>query len=121
MLPVSECVSSVQDSSVGGDGHHLPRNKFSALLQCCLCGVFQPAAAGDLHPHDGHALDVVAADDLRQLFGIVHAVQLGTAHQGDVSLDEPLVEGGVGVGGAVGGNQEPCAVKIRGVYPDRFQ
>ena len=80
-LPVSECVSSVQDSSVGGDGHHLPRNKFSALLQCCLCGVFQPAAAGDLHPHDGHALDVVAADDLRQLLGVIHAVQLRAAKE----------------------------------------
>ena len=33
-----------------------------------------------------------------------------------MSLDEPLVEGGVGVSGAVGGNQEPCAVKIWGVH-----
>ena len=81
-------------------------------------GHLNSTAAGYLHADDGDALDVVLPDDLRQLFGIVHAVQLGTAHQRDVSLDEPLVEGGVGVGGAVGGNQEPCAVKIRGVYPD---
>ena len=71
--------------------------------------MFQPAAAGDLHPHDGHALDVVAADDLRQLLGVIHAVQLRAAHQRDMPLDEPLMEGGVGVGGAVGGNQQPCA------------
>ena len=75
-LPAPLRSGLLQDPPVGGDGHHLPRNKFSALLQCCLCGVFQPAAAGDLHPHDGHALDVVAADDLRQLLGVIHAVQL---------------------------------------------
>ena len=65
---------------------------------------------------DGDALDIVLPDDLRQLFGIVHAVQLGAAHQRDVSLDEPFVEGGVGVGSTVGGNQEPRAVKIRSVH-----
>ena len=33
-----------------------------------------------------------------------------------MSLDEPLVEGGVGIGGAVGGDEQPCTVKIGGVY-----
>ena len=65
---------------------------------------------------DGDAPDVVAADDLRQLFGIVHAVQLGTAHQRDVSLDEPLVEGGVSVGGAVGGDEQPRPVEIGRIH-----
>ena len=85
--------------TVHRDGDHLPRNEFPALLERLFRRQFQPAAAGHLHPHDGDAFDVVLPDDLRQLFGIVHAVQLGTAHKGDVPLDEPLVEGGVGVGG----------------------
>ena len=102
-------------------GDHLPRDELPALPECLFRRQLQPAAAGHLHADDGNALDVIFPDDLRQLFGIVHAVQLGTADEGDVPLNEPLVKSGVGVGGAVGGNQEPCAVKIRGVYPDRFQ
>ena len=73
-------------------GDDLPRDKFPALLERLFRRQFQPAAAGHLHPHDGDALDVVLPDDLRQLFRIVHAVQLGAAHQRDVSLNEPLVE-----------------------------
>ncbi len=102
--------------AVHRDGDHLPRNELPALLECLFRRQLQPAAAGYLHPHDGDALNVVFPDDLRQLFGIVHAVQLGTAHQRDVSLDEPLVEGGVGVGGAVGGNQQPRPVEIGRIH-----
>ena len=47
---------------------------------------------------------------------VIDVVQLGAAHQRDVPLDELLVEGGVGVGGAVGGDEEPCAVKIGRVH-----
>ena len=97
-------------------GDHLPRNEFSALLERFFHRHLQPAAAGHLHPHDSNSFDVVLPDDLGQLFGIVHAVQFRAAHQGDVPLDELLVEGGVGVGGAVGGDEEPRAVKIRGVH-----
>ena len=82
--------------------------------------MFQPAAAGDLHPHDGHALDVVAADDLRQLLGVIHAVQLRAAHQRDMPLDEPLMEGGVGVGRAVGSNEQLGPVKIRRPHRDQL-
>ena len=112
---------SVQNPPVGGDRYDLPRNELAGRLQGALGGIFQPAAAGHLHAHNGDLLNVVAADDGGQLLTVIDVVQLGAAHQRDVSLDEALVESGVGVGGAVGGNQEPCAVKIRGVYPDRFQ
>ena len=82
--------------AVHRDGDHLPRDELPALLERLFRRQLQPAAAGYLHADDGDALDVVLPDDLRQLFGIVHAVQLGAAHEGDVPLDEPLVEGGVG-------------------------
>ena len=87
-------------------GDHLPRNELSTLPECLFRRHLQPAAAGYLHPHDGDALNVVFPDDLRQLFGIVHAIQLGAAHEGDVPLDKPLMEGGIGVSGAVGGNEQ---------------
>ena len=68
-----------QNAPVCGDNCYTPGNEFAALLQCALDGVFNAAAAGDLHPHDGHALDVIVLNDLRQLFAVVHAVQLGSA------------------------------------------
>ena len=82
----------LQNPPVGGDGHHLPGDEFATLLEGLLHRQLDAAAAGHLHAHDGDAPDIVLPDDLRQLFGIVHAVQLGAAHQGDVPLDEPLVE-----------------------------
>ena len=54
----------VEDPTVDGDRDDLPRNELAALLQGRFGGVFQSAAAGDLHAHDGHALDIVMADDL---------------------------------------------------------
>ena len=35
-------------------------------------------AKGD--PHNGHALDIVVLDNLRQLFAVIHVVQLGAAN-----------------------------------------
>ena len=77
---VFSCVLLLHQPAVHRHGDHLPRDELPALLECLFRRQLQPAAAGHLHADDGDALDVVAADDLRQLFGIVHAVQLGTAH-----------------------------------------
>ena len=49
----------VKDPTVDGDRDDLPRNELAALLQGRFGGVFQSAAAGDLHAHNGHALDIV--------------------------------------------------------------
>ena len=70
----------------------------------------QAAAARHLHPHDGDALDVVIADDLGQLVGVVYHIELRTTDQGDLALHEFLVHIGVGVGGAVSSDQQLCAV-----------
>ena len=35
----------------------------------------------NFHPHNGHALDIVVLDNLRQLFAVIHVVQLGAANQ----------------------------------------
>lgn len=86
--------------------------ELSALLKRLFRCHFQSAAARHFHTHNGHASDVVVSDDLRQLFGIIHAVQLGTSYEGDMPSDEPLVKCGVGVSRAVGGNQQFCTVKI---------
>ena len=68
------------EPAVHRDRDHLPRNELFALLKRLFRRHLQPAAAGNLHAHNGHASDVVVSDDLRQLFGIIHAVQLGTSY-----------------------------------------
>src|SRR5699024_1515305 len=62
--------------------------------------------------HNGHALDVVFRDDLGELFAVVHAVELGAAHQGDLPAHKVLVQVGVGVGGAVGGDEKLRAGEV---------
>lgn len=51
-----------------------------------FCGVFEPAAAGDFHSDDRHGLYIVVRDYLRQLLGIVDAVELRAADKGYVVL-----------------------------------
>lgn len=64
----------VQYSAISGNGDHLPRNELPAVLQCGDSCVFEAAAAGNFHSHDGNALYIVSANDLRQLFGIVYII-----------------------------------------------
>lgn len=52
-----------QNAPVCGDNCYTPGNEFAALLQCALDGVFNAAAAGDLHARHGHALDIVFTQD----------------------------------------------------------
>ena len=106
----------VQDPSVGGHGHHLPGQKLAAALDGQPGGLFNTAAAGHLHPGDGDAPDVVFGDDPGELFGIIALVQLGTADEGDAVPDQLIVEIAVGIGRAVGGDQQVGSIKVGSVH-----
>ena len=67
----------VQNPPVGGDRYDLPRNELAGRLQGALGGIFQPAAAGHLHAHNGDLLNVVAADDGGQLLAESTSSSLG--------------------------------------------
>ena len=95
----------IQNFSVNGDGDHLPGNELSAGLKRLFCRHLQAAAAGHLHAEDGHALDVVAAQDLSELFAVIHSVQLRAADKGHLAAHKLLMEIGVGIGRAVRCNQ----------------
>ena len=82
---------------VGRHGHDPPGQKLAAVADRLRDGALDPAAAGNLHPHDGHALDIILTDDGGQLVGVVTLVQLGTADEGHAVADELLVEVAVGV------------------------
>ena len=110
----------IQDPAVCGEGHHLPGDELAAVLQRRFGSMLQSAAAGHLHTHHGHAADVVFPEDLRQFFRVVHAIQLGAAYQRDMAFHKALVEGGIGVGGAVGGDQQLRAGEVWGVGRDQF-
>ena len=78
---------------------------FPLVCSAFFCGHLQAAAAGNLHAEDGHALDVVAAQDLGQLFAVIHSVQLRAADEGYLAAHKLLMEIGVGIGCAVRCNQ----------------
>ena len=94
--------------------------QLSAVFERLLRGSLQAAAARYFHTDDGDALDVVIADDLGQLVGVVDHIELRAADQGDLALHEFLVHIGVGVGGAVSGNQQLCAVIERSDRRQQF-
>ncbi len=102
--------------SVGRNGDYLPGDKFSAHLQRFFCGVFNSAATGDFHSHNTQTFYVVAFDDFGEFRGVVGIVQLGAADESDVVSHKVPVEVAVGKGGAVCGDEEICAFKIRSVY-----
>ena len=82
----------IQNFSVNGDGDHLPRNELSAGLKRLFRRHLQAAAAGHLHAEDGHALDIVAAQDLGQLFAVIHSIQLRAADKGHLAAHKLLME-----------------------------
>ena len=71
----------IQELSVNRDGHNLPRNEFSTVLERTNGSVLQSAAARNLHADDGHTLDLVALNNLGKLFAVIHIVQLRAADQ----------------------------------------
>ena len=109
-------LSIVQNFSVYRNGHNLPGNTFSAVLQRGFRRHFQPAAARHLHAHNGDAVDVVAGDDAGQLIGVIALVQLGTADQRDLAAHKLLVQRRIGIRGAIRRDQQPRSVKIRCVF-----
>jgi len=98
--------SVFEDAAIGRDGHDLPGDHLAALLQGFLGGEVETATARNFHADDGDAADVILAENLRQFFGVIPCVELGTADHGDFALDEFLVEIGPGVSGAIGSDQE---------------
>ena len=85
----------------------------AALFESFFGSHFQAAAAGDFHADQGDVADIVLADDFCQFFGIVDCVEFRTADKGDAALDEIFVEAGVGIGRAIGSDEQAGAVKIR--------
>ena len=102
---------------VGNIPYNLSTHTF---LKRRLHGMLDAAAAGNFHAHNGDASDIVIGQDRGQLLGIVDAVQLRAADQGNVIPDEFIVKIAVGVGGAVRSHQELRSVEIRCVHRRQF-
>lgn len=74
---------------------------------------FQAAAAWDFHADQGDVMDIVLAKDFCQFFSVVDVVEFRAADEGDAALDEIFVEAGVGIGRAVGSDEQAGTVEIR--------
>ena len=111
--------SAVQNFAVHRECDHLPGDHFAAVLKGRDHSPLQPAAAGHFHPQNGHALDVVLAQDLGQLFAVIHIVQLGAADQRHFAPHELLMDIGIGIRRAVCRHQKlgPCKVGGRSQAP----
>ena len=108
------------DFSVCGNGGHLTGELLAGGRNGGFHRPLQTAAAGNLHPGQGDAFDVIGGKDLRQLFRVVRLVQLRAADQADAAADEILVETAVGIGRAVRRDQQIRPVKEGGVDRDKL-
>ena len=103
-------------TAVGGDHRNLEGDILAAGRQSVLHSPQDAAAAGYGHPGHGYTLYIVLGQNGGQLFAVISVVQLGAADEGHLPTDEVLMEIAVGVGGAVGGDEQMAAVKVRGVH-----
>ena len=67
----------IEDTAVGGNSHHAPRDEFPAVHEGTLHGVFDTAATRHLHANDSDTSDIVLGNDRRELVGVIPFVQLG--------------------------------------------
>ena len=104
----------LHDFTVNTDGDDLPGDEFPAVLECFLGRHLQTAAAGNFHSYNGYALNVVTLNDCGQFFAVIHLVQFGAADESQLVPDKILMKACVSIGGAIGGDQKLCAVKIGG-------
>ena len=77
------------DPAVRGDRHHREGERFTAQTDRRFARVFQSAAAGNLHPDDGQGMDPVLLQDRRQLFRVIHRIELWTTDQRHHAAQEP--------------------------------
>jgi len=97
------------------EGDNLPGDELAGSLQRLLRGHLKPAAAWNLHAHDGDGLDVVLAQYLRQLLRVVHGVKLGASDNRHLAAHELLMEVRVCVGRAVRRDEQLRSVEERGL------
>ena len=107
--------SAVENLAIDGDRDDLPRKEFPARAQRLTRRMLESAAARHLHAHDGDALNVIAPDDLRELVGVIHRVELRAADERDLPFHELTVHVRVGIRRAVGRNEQLRALKVRRV------
>ena len=110
---IVKCVSSLAEQrAVGAHNDRMEGERFTAGGHGPLGGPLNAPTAGDRHPYNGDAADVVLSQNGGELFTIVPFVQLGAADKGHPAPDKVPVKGAVGVGGAVGSNEKITAVKV---------
>lgn len=63
-----------QDSSVRRNGHYLPWNEFSTVLQCFFRSHLNSSTARHFHTCYCNRFDVIVFDNFCQLFRIVHII-----------------------------------------------
>ena len=71
------CFSRIDYLPVERECDDLPGDELAGSLQRFFRSHFESAAAWNLHAHDGDGLDVVLAQDFRELLRVVNGIELG--------------------------------------------
>ena len=58
-------------------------------------------------------MDSVGAQDSGEFIGVGRGIELGAADQGDAAADESAVKIAVGIGAAIGGNEQMGVLVVR--------
>ena len=103
------------DLPIGTNGYNVQRYIPTTIFDGSLYSIAETTAAGNGHPGDCDGADIVELENLCQLLGIFHSIQLGAADQRYFALYEILVKVTVGIGGAVSRNQQIRTFKIRSI------
>lgn len=99
--------------------HNLPRYELPAGLKGAFCGVFNTVAAWNLHADNGDIPDIIEADDFRQLFRVIHFIQLWTSYHSDTAGYKVIVKISVDKGSTFSSYQKAGFPKVGGL--DRSQ
>lgn len=95
------------------NGIYLPRYYLLTFAQGCFDSIFNTAAARHFHTYYAQTFNIVICDYLGKFFGIVSAVELGTAYKYCPVPDKIRVEISVRVRCAVRRDKQACVVKKR--------
>ena len=97
----------------------MPRDHVSAVLERDFNSVLNSSATRDFHAGDYHRFDAVMFQNGSQFFRVVVIVKFWAADNGYPILHVLSVEVSVGIGGAVGRDEQIGVVKIRCI--DRYE
>lgn len=107
-------LGEICDTAIRRNYRNAPGNVLPARLKGLPDSGLDASAAGNFHPDNSDAPDVIQGKNLRKLFTVLHRVKLRAAYEGHTTAHETFVKAGEGIGRAVSGHKKSGAPEKRG-------